>query len=163
MRWAFYNRLKVLYPHVGLTYGYITKTARIHSGLEKTHAVDARCVSGHPLAEPLGYYYAQKKARCHNRQLHKMTIAKGGVRKANQAVKEVKGFRLFDCVRYQGIECFVFGRRTSGYFDLKLLDGAKVDASASWKQIKLIERGKTLLTERRKALPPTTKVVGFRA
>lgn len=151
MRWAFYDRLKVLYPNVSMTYGYITKTARIHSGLEKTHAVDARCISGHPLATPLGYYYAQKKVRCHNRQLHKMTIAKGSVRKANQAAKEVKGFRLFDKVLYQGTECFIFGRRTSGHFDLRLLDGTKVSASALWKRLTLLERSKTLLTERRPA------------
>ena len=52
MRWAFYNQLKKLYPNVSLTYGYLTKNARIRNGLPKTHCVDARCISGHPLAEP---------------------------------------------------------------------------------------------------------------
>ena len=48
------------------------------------------------------------------RQLHKATILKGGIRKANQAEKYVCGFRLYDKVLYNGIECFVWGRRTSG-------------------------------------------------
>ncbi|MBQ7557743.1 MAG: HNH endonuclease, partial [Lachnospiraceae bacterium] len=135
MRWGFYNRLKALYPGmVSMTYGYITKNTRIQHGLEKSHAVDARCIAGHPETEALRYWYCQRKMRCHNRQLHKANVLKGGIRKNNQAPKEIFGFRLFDRVRYKGQECFVFGRRTSGYFDLRYLDGKKVHASASWKQ-----------------------------
>ncbi len=149
MRWTVYNRLKDLYPGIlSMTYGYITKNTRIQNGLEKTHAVDARCISGNPEAKPLGYCYMQQKVRCHNRQLHKATILKGGIRKSNQAEKEVKGFRLFDRVKYAGAECFVFGRRTSGYFDLRRLDGTKVSPAASWKKLKLLEHAKTVLTER---------------
>ena len=151
MRWTFYNRLKEAYPDlVSMTYGYITKNTRIEAGLVKTHCTDARCISGHPDAVPLPYYYAQKKVRCHNRQLHKANILPGGIRKKNQAPKEVNGFRLFDYVRYKGQTCFIYGRRTSGYFDLRHLDGTKVHASANWKQIRLLEHSKAFLTERRK-------------
>ncbi len=150
MRWAFYQRLKETYPGmVTMTFGYLTKNARIGNGLEKTHAVDARCISGHPCAEPLGYWYVQKKVRCHNRQLHKAAILKGGVRKSNQAPKEVYGFRLFDRVMYNGQECFIFGRRTSGYFDIRLLDGTKVHPAVSYKKLKLLEHSGNTLTERR--------------
>ena len=150
MRWTLYRRLKELYPgKVSMTYGYITKNIRIRHGLEKTHAVDARCISGHPEAEPLGYRYFQKKMRCHNRQLHKAKILKGGIRKSNQAAKEVYGYRLFDRVLFNGQECFVFGRRTSGYFDLRKLDGTKVHPSASYKKLKLLEHSGNTLTERR--------------
>ena len=62
--------------------------------------MDARCISGHPLAKSNGEVFYQKKVRCHNRQIHKNTILKGGVRKRNQAEYEVKGFRLFDKVSY---------------------------------------------------------------
>ena len=152
MRWEVYNRLKGMYPGmVSMTYGYITKNTRIRYGLEKTRAVDARCVSGHPDAEPLGCRYYQKKVRCHNRQLRKANALKAGIVKANQAAKEVHGFRLFDKVLYDGTGCFIFGRRTSGYFDLRLLDGTKVHPSASYKKLKLLERAKTTLTERRPA------------
>ncbi len=51
---------------------------------------------------------------------------KRGKRQRNTAPKYVQGFRLFDCVRYQGKPCFVFGRRSSGYFDLRALDGTKI-------------------------------------
>ena len=152
MRWAFYDRLKETYPgRVSMTFGYITKNIRIRHGLSKTHAVDARCISGHPDAHPLGYYYLQKKVRCHNRQLHRAAILKGGIRKKNQAPREVKGFRLYDRVEFNGTECFVFGRRTSRYFDVRRLDESKVHASASWKQLILLERTGTTLTERRPA------------
>lgn len=92
MRWAFYNQLKDLYTDVSLTYGYLTKNTRIRKGLQKTHCVDARCISGYPQAEPLGYYFYQKKVRCHNRQIHKNAILKGGCRKRNQAPLSCKGF-----------------------------------------------------------------------
>ena len=150
MRWTFYNRLKEEYPGmVSMTYGYITKNIRIEAGLEKKHCVDARCIAGHPDATPLQFYFFKKKVRCHNRQIHKANILCGGIRKLNQAPKEVKGFKLFDRVRYKGTDCFIFGRRTSGYFDLRHLDGTKVHASACWKQIRLLEHSKSFLTERR--------------
>ncbi len=65
------NQLKIIYPKVSLTYGYITKNTRIKNGLAKEHYIDARCISGNPNAIPLGVYYYQKKVRCHNRQIHK--------------------------------------------------------------------------------------------
>ena len=150
MRWAFYNRLKEKYPNVSMTYGYLTKNTRIENNLEKAHYVDARCITGHPIAEPLGVYYYQKKVRCHNRQIHKSNPKKG-VRKRNQAPYEVKGFRLFDKVVFNGVECFIFGRRSSGYFDLRKLDGAVVHRSASYKKLILIEPRGSCLTERRQA------------
>lgn len=149
MRKSFYDRLKELYPNVSMTFGYITKNARIKNGLPKEHYIDARCISGNPLAEPLGYCFYQKKVRCHNRQIHKAKILKGGKKKLNQAPYTVKGFRLFDKVLYEGQECFISGRRSSGYFDLRKLDGTKINASASYKKIWLLQIRKSYLFERR--------------
>lgn len=149
MRWALYSRLKELYSNVSMTYGYITKHARISNHLEKNHCVDARCISGHPLAKPLDHYFYKKKVRCHNRQIYKTNAIKGGKKKRNQASYLVHGFRLFDKVLYAGRECFIFGRRASGYFDLRLLTGEKVHASASYKKIQLLEPRQSYLTERR--------------
>lgn len=150
MRWAFYNKLKELYSNVSLTYGYITKNTRIENGLPKEHYIDARCISGNPAAKTDGVVYYQKKVRCHNRQIHKNTILKGGIRKRNQAEYEVKGYRLFDKVRYQDKEYFVFGRRTGGFFDIRTLDGAKVNkGSINCKKLRLIENAKHYLIERR--------------
>ena len=152
MRWAFYNKLKDIYPDVHVTYGYITKNKRINLGLPKEHYIDARCISDYPEAihtwcKTVVYY--QKKVRRHNRQIHKMTINKGGTRKLNQAPKFVKGYRLFDKVQHHGKEYFVFGRRTSGFFDIRTLNGEKVNkGSISYKKLKLLGISKGFLTER---------------
>ena len=147
MRWAFYNKLKTIYPNVSLTYGYITKNTRINNHLPKDHYIDARCISGHPLATPLGIVYYQKKVRCHNRQIHKNTFLKGGIRKRNQAPYLVKGFRLFDKVLYQGQECFIFGRRSTGRMDIRLLDGTRINASVGFRKLKLLEPRSSYLVE----------------
>lgn len=114
MRWTFYNTLKEKYEPdipVSMTYGYLTKNTRIQHNLPKEHYIDARCISGNPDAKSDGVYYYQKKIRCHNRQIHKFNTLRKGVRKLNQSEYLVKGYRIFDKVRYQGKEYFVFGRR----------------------------------------------------
>ena len=150
MRWAFYSKLKEIYPNVSLTYGYITKNIRIRNCLPKEHYIDARCISGNPKAISDGTVYYQKKVRCHNRQIHKITIFKGGIRKRNQAPYDVMGFRLFDKVKWKGQNCFIFGRRSTGRMDLRLLDGTKINASVGYKNLKLIEMRKNYLIEQRK-------------
>ena len=150
MRWAFYNKLKEIYPNVNLTYGYITKNTRIKNSLPKEHYTDARCISGNPKAISNGTVYYQKKVRCHNRQIHKNTILKGGIRKRNQAPYNVMGFRLFDKVKWKGQNCFIFGRRSTGRMDLRLLNGTKINASVGYKNLKIIEMRKNYLTEQRK-------------
>lgn len=157
MRWAFFERLKKIYSNVFMTFGYITKSTRIANGLPKEHYVDARCISGNPQAKPLGYYFYQKKVRCQNRQIHKVNILKGGKKKLNQAPFIVKGFRLFDLVEYQKELFYVFGRRKRGSFDIRRLDGTKVNkGSVSYKKLRLVETRRTLLTERRNggSIPP---------
>lgn len=157
MRWAFFERLKKIYPNVSMTFGYITKNTRIANGLPKEHYVDARCISGNPQAEPLGYYFYQKKVRCQNRQIHKAKILKGGKKRLNQAPFIVKGFRLFDLVEYQKELFYVFGRRKNGYFDIRRLDGTNFNkGNINYKKLRLVETRRTLLTERRKSgsVPP---------
>ena len=90
---------------------------------------------------------------------------KGGLRKKNQAPYEVKGFRLFDKVKAFGEEGFIFGRRASGCFDVRRLDGTRISAGISHKKLSLVEKRKTYLTEYRKeaALPPAAEAAGFRA
>ena len=157
MRWSFYNKLKELYFDVNLTYGYITKNVRINNGLEKSHRIDALCISGNPQVKRLNNWYYIKKVRCHNRQIHKANILKGGKKRLNQAQFEVKGFRLFDKVKYQGREYFIFGRRNSGFFDIRTLNGEKVNkGSINCKKLELISFRKSMLWERRVSvvIPP---------
>lgn len=156
MRWAFYNKLKELYNNVSLTYGYITKNTRIRNNLPKEHRVDAYCIAGNLDAKLSETWYFQKKVRCHNRQIHKANILKGGKKKLNQAPFEVKGFRLFDKVRFENEDYFIFGRRISGQFDIRDLNGNKVNkGSISCKKLRLLQKRKTMLIERRMAFPPT--------
>ena len=152
MRWTVLERLKAAHKELEIqhTYGYITKYTRIGLGLEKTHRTDAFCIAGNLQAKRLDCYLYQKQTRRHNRQIHKMKILKGGIRKLNQAPYEVQGFRLYDKVLCNGEIGFIFGRRTSGYFDVRRLDGTRISASISFRKLRLIERRKTYLTEIRK-------------
>jgi N6-L-threonylcarbamoyladenine synthase len=61
MRWELLRRLKEIHSNVSCTYCYITKSVRIRGKLAKCHAVDARCISGSPKAEPLGCCYFPDK------------------------------------------------------------------------------------------------------
>lgn len=149
MRKSLMKELKEKYPNVSETYGYLTKNTRIENCLPKEHYIDARCISGNPNAKSDGIVYYQKKVRCHNRKIHQCKIAKGGKRKVNQAPYEIFGFRLWDKVFFRNQECFVYGRRTRGEFLLKKLDGSYVADSVKHHRIKLLEKAKHLLIERR--------------
>lgn len=127
--------------------------------------MDAFCIAGNLGAKRLGEFLFQKQARRNNRQIHKLSILKGSLRKRNQAPFEVKGFRLFDKVAYQGEEGFIFGRRSSGFFDIRRLDGTRISAGINYKKLRLLEKRRTYLTEIRKevALPPLHEGRGLRA
>ena len=51
----------------------------------------------------------------------------------------MQGFQRFDKVLYRGKECFIWGLRTSGYFQLKQIDGRKVHESAKASELVLLE------------------------
>lgn len=82
---------------------------------------------------------------CHNRQLHKASILVGGIRKNNQAQKEVFGFRLMDTVRYDGQVCYVNGRRTSGYFSLVDVNGKVLTNSVSYRKLNRINHNNYII------------------
>ena len=50
-------------------------------------------------------------------------------------------------VEYKGQLCFVFGRRNSGYFDLRQLNGTKIHASANVKDLRLVKRASAILIQ----------------
>ena len=139
MRWTVYNLLRQsLSIPVKLTYGYVTKNTRIENGLEKSHAVDARCISGNPKAAPLGHVLVRTQIRRHNRKVMKSNLLKGGRWKRNQAPREIKGFRLFDTVSYNNLPAYIHGRRSSGFFVIKDAEGRTVSSSVSCKRLRLI-------------------------
>ena len=155
MRKTLLLRLKQTYTNVYETFGYITKNTRIENGLPKEHYIDARCISGNPLAEPLEYYLYQKCVRRQNRKMTKDKFLKGGIKQNNQLIGDVFGFKLFDTVEYQNKQYFVFSKRKSGFLDIRNLDGEKVNnRSIGYKKLKRIKHNSTKLTERRLPIPP---------
>ena len=140
MKWKLYEELKSRYDNVSMTFGYITKYNRINHGIEKSHVSDAFVISGNFDSYRLGYYYKRKLVRRHNRQIHKMKILKGGIKKPNQAPFKVFGFRLFDKVRYQDNVYFVYGRRTSGCFNIRDIDGDN-NKNPTFKKLTYISHG----------------------
>lgn len=165
MRWRVYNDLKqALDVLVRLTYGYLTKYTRIEHGLEKSHAVDARCISGNAAAEPAGQLLHLKQLRRHNRKVMKSNMLNGGRWKRNQAPREIKGFRLFDIVLYNNMPAYVHGRRSSGYFVVKDFEDNTLSNSASYKSLKLIRHNNNQMfnfIKRIGSIPPTNEFVGF--
>ena len=57
------------------------------------------------------------------------------------------GFQLFDKVLFKNQTGFVFGRRASGYFDIRNLLGEKLSAGVSYKKLRCVETRKSLLIE----------------
>lgn len=149
MKKSLYNQLKELYPNVEITYGYITKANRIKHGLTKEHYNDAYCIARNFDAEPLDTVIYQRKIRCHNRQIHKMTINKGGHKKRNQSEYKVFGFRLFDKVKYDNKVGFIFARRLSGHFKIKTFNRDLINDCASYKNLELLEVRNSYLKEER--------------
>lgn len=139
MRWAFYDELKKNYPDVHMTFGYITKDTRIKNELPKDHYIDARCISGNPLAKTNGIVYYQKKVRRHNRKIYKDKILKGGVVKRNQCFYEMFGFHRYDLVKWDGKLCYVNSLRTNGSFQIKDLVDKDFKKEISYKKIDKVQ------------------------
>ena len=159
VRWKIIRDLRELGYNIKHTYGYITKTNRIKLGLEKSHCNDAFIIAG-GRKEKRSKMFLIKQVRKQNRKLFK------GIRShiRNTAPRYVKDFKRFDKVKFNGEECFIFGRRSSGYFDLRKLDGQVIHRSAKVKKLKLIQSFNTLLWEsmRNKAsIPPPNKFRGI--
>ena len=136
--------------NVSHTYGYLTKNKRVKQKLSKFHINDAYVIANGNGQLRLTTHCIQKQVRKCNRKLFK------GIRShiRNTASRFIKGFQRFDKVLWHGIECFVFGRRQTGYFALRKLDGTKIHNSAKAKDCILLESAKTLLIENQRAAIP---------
>lgn len=111
------------YPDAIETFGYVTKANRENLGLKKAHYLDA-CViaSGGLEFKPSDTLYRKRCVAKQDRQLCK------GIRWEKKIpTGKVFGFKKFDKVRYLGRECFIKGRRTSGWFVLMDIDGSSID------------------------------------
>ena len=156
MRKTLIERLRMELPiPVVETRGYITKATREKLLiLPKSHTNDALAIAQGKHGFNVGYLpgivqtdkiYTVRPVRHHNRQLHKATILKGGIRKASQAEKYVFGYRLFDKVQLDGQDCFIFGRRSTGIFTIKTITGKMIKDGISFKKLKLLEKSTNYL------------------
>lgn len=157
VRWKMVNMLRAAGNIVNHTYGYITKFNRIALDLDKSHNTDAFVIAGGTIQERSPVSHLIQQVRKCNRKLFK------GDRShiKNTAARFIHGFQRFDKVLWNNIECFVFGRRKTGYFELRQLDGTKIHASAKAKELTLLETANTFLISnlRRGTLPHTLKSV----
>lgn len=151
VRWKMIDKLRENGYSVSHTYGYLTKSKRVNLGLPKSHTNDAFVTAGGDYQQRSKIYHFIQYVRKCNRKLFK------GIRShiRNTAERYIKGFQRYDKVLWHGIECFIFGRRKTGYFDLRKLDGTKVHASARASELRLLERAKTFLVEKKEMrFPP---------
>ncbi|MEW6215582.1 MAG: RNA-guided endonuclease IscB [Nitrospirota bacterium] len=143
VRWKLVNTLNLRYDNVSHTYGHITKNKRIRYNIKKSHINDAFIIAGGTGQDRISPYLISQVRR-QNRKLYKGS--RSHIR--NTASRYIKGFQRYDKILFEGQKCFIFGRRRTGYFDLRKLNGDSIHRSASYKNLKLLERAKTLLIER---------------
>lgn len=156
MRKRIVELLKDEFDNVFETFGYLTKFNREKLGLCKSHCMDAFVISHNFNARLSSGEFLLRKVRRHNRQLHKAKPSKDGKRQRNQSSYIVNGFRRFDKVMYEGVECFITGKRSNGYFQLKKFDGTVISQGVSSKRLKLLEPIKGWLVYWRAAIPSST-------
>jgi hypothetical protein len=128
-----------------VTFGYITKANRTALGLPKTHIQDAFVIAGrgkrHTRARVnyLGIFFRRQ-----NRKLFK-----GAHSHIRNTVPQVNGFKRWDRVcladRSEGI---IYGLRSSGYFDVRRLDGTVLSHAISHRALRRVEGARTLCVER---------------
>ena len=114
-----------LYPNAIETFGYITKTNRLHLGIGKEHYYDACIIATQ------GNVFTVKS------NLYKKKCVPDGDFRKTQGIRseqpittdKIRGFRKFDKVRYFGNDYFIKGRKSTGYAVLMDIDGNKIDFS----------------------------------
>lgn len=115
-----------LYPNAIETFGYVTKSNRLHLGVDKKHYYDACTIATQGNAFNVKSNLYKKKC-----------VSDGDFQKTKGVRSEqcittgkICGFRKFDKVKYFGNEYFIKGRMSIGYAILMDIDGNKIDFSA---------------------------------
>lgn len=121
-------------------YGHETKFKRLLLGLAKTHANDAFVIAGGS-THSRSRQYLVKQVRKQNRKLFKGQHS--AIR--NTAPRFILGFQRYDKVLYRGQEGFVAGRRRTGYFSIKQLNGKTLNSNAKVKECRRLESANTWL------------------
>ena len=116
------KQLQKYFPLAQFTYGYVTKMHREQLGLIKDHHFDAVVIACLPNIERTGELNVKFVT---DELFRKRSIPRGeyqlahGKRSQNKLpTGKICGFKLYDKVKYEGIICFIKGRRSTGYFSL---------------------------------------------
>lgn len=113
------------YPEAIETFGYVTKSNRLHLGIDKEHYLDACVIAtgGNSFKIRSNLYKKKHIPKSDYQQ------TKGIHSEQRLNTKKICGFRKFDKVRYFGKEYFIKGRMSTGYTILVDFDGNKIDFS----------------------------------
>ena len=111
MRKSIYSQAKDIFKNVSLTYGYITKEARIENHIEKSHSADAYCISGNLGAKRSKSTLRMLCVERHQRSLHRQKVERKGMRRCVIAPHWLENTKLqkYDIVEWKGIEGIIFG------------------------------------------------------
>ena len=160
MRWFLLDKLRKVHSDIPVehTYGYVTNWNRNKIELEKSHVNDAFCIAGNFKATKADAIYNIMKVRCHNRQVMKLKITKGGKLKRNQAPKLVRSIARYDVVRHEsGKQMIVTARKTRGLYSLKPLDGSKTLTDVPRRRFTLLYHSNGEVITRRPAFPASVQ------
>ncbi len=134
LRWKIVNKLRELGNVVNITYGYLTKSARIALGLDKSHSNDAFCIAGGSSQEKTDVL----NGTCTRRNNRAIQLNRKGYKPS------VRKFRYKlqpnDLVRFNGKEVVVKGVQNLGRY-IKL---AGLKNPVKVELINLIKYGKGL-------------------
>lgn len=136
------ERVRTWEVPMDVTFGSRTKEKRVQLSLAKGHDTDAFLIAGGEPQARLDSTLLIQFVRRQNRKLFK-----GARSHLRNTLREAKGFRRFDIVQFKGQVGFVFGLRSTGYFDLRRLDGTKISASASWRGCRRVCSQQTMLVQ----------------
>lgn len=127
-----------------VTFGHITKAKRMALGLSKSHINDAFVMADGLDHQRALVTYQGIFARRQNRKLFK-----GSRSHLRNTIPGTKGFRRGDRVQLvDGQQGFIYGLRSSGYFDVRRLDGTVLSHWISYKLLRRLEGARTLRIER---------------
>lgn len=149
VRWMLVNKLRELDNDVSHTYGYITKGSRIAAKIPKSHINDAFVIAGGNGQQRLDTELLIQQVRKCNRKLFKGNRSQN----RNTAPRFINGFQRYDKVLWNKKEYFIVGRRATGYFALKTLDGSESYPSVKSADCRLLESARTFLIEKRQSSP----------
>ena len=148
MRHRLMDSLKNKYSNIEQTFGYITKNTRIKNILDKSHRIDAYCISKNCLAKRNNVIIIMRKVRSHDRVLHKYNYVSGGVRIKTRGKRFVHGFKIFDIVKTKNTFGFITTRRERGEFVLSDVVGNRI-LSTSYKNLKFVYSPSNILLQQK--------------